>query len=114
MSDLKLKAYTKGESLSKSSTPAPSGDIVLPEYKTGPSLKAGSPKASRNPTFIDEVKGVGEVALSMASGVIAEPVSGLGGIATAPFQGTDQAAKNVGSIADTLTCLLYTSPSPRD
>ena len=114
MSDLKLKAYTTGESLSKPTTPAPSGDIVLPEYTTGPSLKAGSPKASRNPTFMDEVKGVGEVALSMGSGVIAEPVSGLGGIATAPFQGTDQAAKNVGSIADTLTYAPKTPEGQRN
>lgn len=57
--------------------------------------------------WVDEAKRrlsmFGEPALAVGSSAIAEPVSGLAGLATLPFGGADAAANNVKSIQEYLT-----------
>jgi hypothetical protein len=53
MSELILPPYRSGESLSKPTIPPKNGDLTVPEYQAGPSLK------QRDRTMMDEVKGVG-------------------------------------------------------
>lgn len=47
--------------------------------------------------------GIGEAALTMATGAIAEPIAGLVGIATAPFQGVGRGVENIEATRQALT-----------
>jgi hypothetical protein len=68
------------------------------------------PQASEQPqqavqpqerSFLDKAAGIGETALTMATGAIAEPLAGLAGLASAPFVGADAGSvvENVRSAA---------------
>jgi len=52
-------------------------------------------QVQQTPTMGQRAIAAGETALMMASGAIAEPVAGLVGLATAPFQGVGQGVQNI-------------------
>jgi hypothetical protein len=57
--------------------------------------------------------GVGETALTMATGAIAEPLAGLYGLATTPFQGAESGAANVEAARRAMTYAPRTETGQR-
>lgn len=73
----------------------------MAEYRIIGRRKANA--QDQGPSFSQKAIGAGETALMMASGMVAEPVAGLVGLATAPFQGIDQSVRNIGATRNLLT-----------
>ena len=61
------------------------------------------PTDPQEPSFLESAGGALETGLAVASGITAEPIAGLAGIATAPFQGSEQATENIQATREALT-----------
>lgn len=51
----------------------------------------------------DRMRGVGEAGVSMLTGAVAEPVAGVAGLASLPFQGAEGAAQTVEGVRESMT-----------
>lgn len=64
-------------------------------------------------TLSNAMRGAGETALTMATGAVAEPLAGLYGLATTPFQGAASGAANVESARTAMTYMPRTETGQR-
>jgi hypothetical protein len=64
-------------------------------------------------TLTNAMRGAGETALTMATGAVAEPLAGLYGLATTPFQGAASGAANVESARTAMTYMPRTETGQR-
>ena len=78
--------------------------------------RADQPATSVQPeprTLTNAMRGAGETALTMATGAVAEPLAGLYGLATTPFQGAASGAANVESARTAMTYMPRTETGQR-
>jgi len=79
------------------------GDFVPPA--TGQEIPAGAPPQDRQDEGFNIIPEALQPGATLLSTVAAQPVSGLAGLATLPFAGSEEAAKNVKRVQDALTLL---------
>lgn len=75
----------------------------LAEAPEQPQTSFGQRLAEMNTLEAEAGRGLGETAAVMASGMISEPVAGLVGLATSPFQGIQKGVQNIEATREALT-----------